>query len=100
DAAQILRIYRPADWRQRHGAHGRMRLKGDRQQWRILEGIAERGIAQAETAADLHPRAQPELDAVDDALMGLLGQPSTARAPSQQPAGLALPAPAPAPRAA
>src|SRR5262245_32288180 len=100
DAAQILRVYRPADWRQRHGANGRMRLKGDRQQWRILEAIAERGIAQAETAADLHARAQHELDAVDDALMSLLAQHSQASAPSQQPAGLAIPAPAPAPRAA
>jgi hypothetical protein len=101
-AAHILRAYRPADWRQRHGMHGRIRpMKGDHRQWQILETIAERGFAQAETAADLHARAAQELEAIDDALTGLLALYARASArPSQQPAGVPLPAPAPAPLAA
>jgi hypothetical protein len=100
-AAHILRAYRPADWYQRHQAHGRMRpMKGDHQ-WQRLEAIAERGFAQAETAADLHARAAQELEAVDDALAGLLAEYAPASAPSsQQPDAAPLPAPAPAPLAA
>jgi len=96
-AAHILRAYRPADWRRRHGAMGRIRpKKGDHHQWQRLQAIAERGIAQAETAADLHARAAQELEAVADALAGLLAQYPPASAPSsQRPAGAPLPAPAP-----
>ena len=101
-AAHILRAYRPADWRQRHGMHGRIRpMQGDHRQWQRLEAIAERGIAQAETAAYLHARAAQELEAIDDALTSLLALYALASAPSsQQPAGVPLPAPAPAPLAA
>ncbi|MBO0740580.1 MAG: hypothetical protein J2P51_04040 [Hyphomicrobiaceae bacterium] len=92
--AHLLRAYRPADWRQHHGAHGRARpLTGDHRQWRILEAIAERGFAQAEMAADLHARAQLELDAVEAALTSLLAQHLPAGTPSR--AGVPLPAPAP-----
>jgi hypothetical protein len=96
-AAHILRAYRPADWRQRHGAHGRIRpMQGDHHQWHRLEAIAERGLAQAETAADLHARAAQELAAVDAALTGLLAQyPAASQPASQRPAGVPLPAPAP-----
>ncbi|HKD56693.1 MAG TPA: hypothetical protein VKD45_04215, partial [Hyphomicrobiaceae bacterium] len=101
-AAHILRAYRPADWRQRHGMHGRIRpMQGDHRQWQRLEAIAERGFAQAETAAYLHARAAQELEAIDDALTSLLALYALASAPSsQQPAGVPLPAPAPAPLAA
>jgi len=101
-AAHILRAYRPADWRQRHGMHGRIRpMQGDHRQWQRLEAIAERGIAHAETAAYLHARAAQELEAIDDALTSLLALYALARAPSSpQPAGVPLPAPAPAPLAA
>jgi len=101
-AAHILRAYRPADWRQRHDAHGRIRpMKVDHHQWQILEAIAERGFAQAETAARLHARAAQELEAIDDALTGLLALYALASTPSsQQPAGVPLPAPTPAPLAA
>jgi hypothetical protein len=93
-AAHILRAYRPADWRQRRGAHGRIRpRKEDHHQWQILEAIAERGFAHAEAAADLHARAAQELEAVDKALSGLLAQ--FTPTPSQPPAGRPLPAPAP-----
>jgi hypothetical protein len=96
-AAHILRAYRPADWRQRQGAYGRNRpRKEDHQQWQILEAIAERGFAQAEAAAKLHARAAQELEAVDEALSGLLAQHTPASTPScQHSAGLPLPAPAP-----
>jgi len=101
-AAHILRAYRPADWRQRHGMHGRIRpMQGDHRQWQRLEAIAERGFAQAETAARLHARAAQELEAIDDALTGLLALYALASTPSsQQPAGVQLPAPTPAPLAA
>ena len=100
EAAHILRAYRPADWRQRHGAHGRIRpMKGDRQ-WQILEAIAERGFTQAETAAELHARAAHELEAVEDAMTDLLAQYAPASAPARQPDAASLPAPAPAPLAA
>jgi len=96
-AAHILRAYRPADWRQHRGGNGRIRpMKGDHHQWEMLEAIAERDFAQAETAADLHARAAQELEAVEVALTGLLAQHPPASAPSsQQPAGVPLPAPAP-----
>jgi hypothetical protein len=96
-AAHVLRAYRPADWRQRHGAHGRIRpKKGDHHQWQRLQAVAERGFAQAETAADLHARAAQELEAVNDALTGLLAQYPPAGTPSsQRPAGVPLPAPSP-----
>jgi hypothetical protein len=95
-AAHILRAYRPADWRQHRGAHRRIRpMKGDHHHWEMLEAIAERGFAQAETAADLHARAAQELEAVEDALSGLLAQYPPSSAPSsQQPVGAPLPAPA------
>src|SRR5262249_36505752 len=95
-AAHILRAYRPADWRQRRGGHGRIRpMKGDHH-WEMLEAIAERGFVQAETAADLHARAAQELEAVEDALTSLLAQYPPARAPSsRQPARRPLPAPPP-----
>jgi hypothetical protein len=92
DAPHILRAYRPADWRQHHSAHGRARpMTGDHRQWRILEAIAERGFAQAEMAADLHARAQLELEAVEAALTSLLAQHARASAPSR--VGVPLPAP-------
>jgi hypothetical protein len=95
-AAHILRAYRPADWHQRHGVHGRIRpMKGDHHQWQRLEAIAERGFAQAETAADLHTRAARELEAIDDALTSLLAQHPLASAPFEKPIGVPLPAPAP-----
>jgi hypothetical protein len=76
-------------------------MQGDHRQWQRLEAIAERGFAQAETAAYLHARAAQELEAIDDALTSLLALYALASAPSsQQPAGVPLPAPAPAPLAA
>jgi hypothetical protein len=70
-------------------------MQGDHLQWQRLEAIAERGFAQAETAADLHARAAQELDAIDDALTSLLAQHPLANAPFAQPAGVPLPAPTP-----
>ena len=96
-AAHILRAYRPADWRQQRSGHGRIRpMKRDHHQWEMLEAIAERGFAQAETAADLHACAAHELEVVEDALISLLAQhPSKSAPSSQQPTGVPLPAPAP-----
>jgi hypothetical protein len=98
--AHILRAYRPAEWRQRHGAHGRTRPMRGEHQWQILEAIAERGFIQAQTAADLHRRAAQELEAVDDALTGLLAQYAPISAPSQKADAAPLLPPAPAPLAA
>jgi hypothetical protein len=96
-AAHILRAYRPADWAQRQGAHGRLRpRREDHHQWQILAAIAEHGFAQAEAAAKLHARAAQELEAVDEALTALLAQFTPAGTPSSQhSAGMPLAAPAP-----
>ena len=100
EAAHILRAYRPADWRQRHEAPGRIRPMTGDQQWQILVAVAEHAFTQAEMAADLHARAAHELEAADDAMTDLLAQYAPASEPSQQPEAARLPAPAPAPLAA
>jgi len=100
-AAHILRAYRPAEWCQRQSAHGRVRPMKGEQQWRKLTAIAERGFAQAEAAAELHARAQQELEAVEDALIRLLAEHARGNTlPQPQPDTASLPASAPAPLAA
>jgi len=99
-AAHILRAYRPADWHQRHWTHRRMRPMHGDHQWLRLEAIAERGFAQAETAADLHARAAEELQAIDDALTGLLALHPRGAPSSRRPDAAPLAAPDPAPLAA
>ena len=98
-AAHILRAYRPAEWCQRQSAHGRVRPMRGEQQWRKLTAIAERGFAQAEAAAELHVRAQQELEAVEDAMIGLLAEHAHAL-PQRQRDTASLPPSTPAPLAA
>jgi hypothetical protein len=75
-------------------------MKGE-QQWRKLTAIAERGFAQAEAAAELHVRAQQELEAVEDAMINLLAEHARGNAlPRPQHDSASVPASAPAPLAA
>ena len=99
-AAHILRAYRAADWHQRHWTRGHMRAMHGDHQWQRLEAIAERGLTLAETAADLHTRAAQELQAIDDALTGLLAHYPQGAPSSQHPDAAPLPASAPTPLAA
>jgi hypothetical protein len=75
-------------------------MKGG-QQWRKLTAIAERGFAQAEAAAELHARAQQELEAIEDAMIDLLAEHARGNPLAQRQRDTAsLPASAPAPLAA
>ena len=97
-ATHVLRAYRPAEW-QRQSAHGRIRPMKGEQQWQKLTAIAKRGFAQAEAAAELHARARLELEAVEDAMIGLMAEHARGDAPPQRQREPA-PLPAPAPLAA
>lgn len=68
----ILRAYRPAEWSAHQSGRERVRPMDPARQVQRLVAIAESRVAQVGVVADLHARAAAEVEAVDDALVGLL----------------------------
>ena len=74
NATRILRAYQAAEWSQGQFTYERTRPMDLAVQQARVAAIAAKGLLQIETVANLHGRAMDELEAVDEALIGLLAQ--------------------------
>jgi hypothetical protein len=99
-AARLLRAYRPSAWGAPQPALTAAPHLDAAGQWQRLVDIADGGLAQVDTIAELHARAASELQAAEQALRQLLDEWGDGPTLEAQPEPLAPPASASHPLAA